>query len=81
MSNGEGEQLGKGGRELELHCDVFKFENEPFMGMGTMAHPHPRPSRALPTFPLLCCHVLGLVFVSWACSCACGHVEVAGDVK
>jgi len=35
MSNGGGKQLGKGGRELELHCNVFKFENVPFMWMGT----------------------------------------------
>jgi len=33
------------------------------MGMGTTAHPHPRPSRPLPTSPLPRRHVLGLVFL------------------
>ena len=79
-----GEQLGKGGRELELRCNLFKFENIPFMGMGTTAHPHPRPSRPLPP-P----HYRAVVF--WgSCSCVpgvflclwtCGRVEVVGDVK
>jgi len=74
MSNGGGEQLGKGRRELELRCNVFKFENVPFMGMGMTAHPHPHPSRPLPpphcqviVFWGLCSCVLGMFSCLWLC--------------
>jgi len=54
------------------------------MGIGMTAHPHPHPSRPLPTSPLPHHRVLGLVFlcpgrvlvpvVVWT-------LEVVGDVK
>ena len=72
------------GRELELRCNVFKFENVPFMGIGTTAHPHPHPSHPLPpphcravVFWGSCSCVLGVFFCLWTC----GRVEVVGDVK
>ena len=62
MSNGGGEQLGKGGRELELRCNVFKWKRT-FYGDGHNSPSPPLSFSSPPTSPLPRRRVLGLVFL------------------
>ena len=83
VSNGGGEQLGRGGRELDLDYKVYKLKTN--LSWGWARWPIPTlvtESCPLPTSALLCSEAC--IVVSWACCHICGCVEVGeggGDVQ